>query len=331
MKPEDSIKNKIFKVSTPEEFNDLALEIFHFQYKRNKVYQEFVDFLGINAEAIKQIINIPFLPIELFKTQKIITGKQEAEQIFYSSGTTQQQISKHYLTDINLYEKSFLHCFTHFYGNPGNFCLLALLPSYLEQESSSLIYMVNSLIQKTNCSHSGFFLYDYEKLVKKITKIINQDKNLLLLGVSFALLELAEKHNIQLPENAIVLETGGMKGRRKEITRAELHKRLCDTFGIREIHSEYGMTELLSQAYSKGQGRFKTPSWMEILIRDLNDPLTILPEKSTGGINIIDLANLNSCCFIATQDIGKNNIDGSFEVLGRYDHSDIRGCNLLVT
>lgn len=331
MNSDNLIKEKIFNISSYEEFNDLALEIFHIQHRHNQVYNDFIRYLGINHSKIKTIQDIPFLPIEFFKTHKVLTGNQKAKKIFYSSGTGGHQRSKHYITDISLYEMSFSTCFRNFYGNPDVYCLLALLPSYMEQESSSLIFMVDSFISKSSCPQSGFFLNDNNELVSKIKKVKTQGGKLLLLGVSYALLELVENHEIQLPANSIVMETGGMKGRRNEMIREDLHKTLCKKFGVKVIHSEYGMTELLSQAYSKGKGRFYTPPWMKVLIRDINDPLSHEKPEHSGGINIIDLANLNSCSFIATQDIGKINNDGSFEVLGRFDHSEIRGCNLLVT
>lgn len=237
--------------------------------------------------------------------------------------------STHYITDIHLYKNSYLKGFQHFYGNIENYIILALLPNYLERKGSSLVYMVNDLIQKSNSTESGFYLTNLENLSTKLTDLDKKNKKILLIGVSFALLDLIEFKKFNL-KNTIVMETGGMKGKRKELVKEELHQMLCKGFGVKKIHSEYGMTELLSQGYSKGDGIFKTPPWMKILIRDTEDALTILPQSRTGGINVIDLANINSCSFIATQDLGKIHSDGTFEILGRFDNSDIRGCNLMV-
>jgi phenylacetate-coenzyme A ligase PaaK-like adenylate-forming protein len=252
-----------------------------------------------------------------------------ANTIFTSSGTTGQSTSKHYVTDIELYKKSYLKGFEYFYGSISDYCILALLPSYLERKGSSLIYMIDDLIKKSNHPESGFYLYQIDVLAEKLKKLDSKGEKVLLIGVSFALLDLVEKHQLQL-KNTVVMETGGMKGRRKELIREELHGALKKGFGVERIHSEYGMTELLSQAYSHGNGIFKTPPWMKILIRDTEDPLTFLPYGKSGGINVVDLANMNSCSFIATQDLGKKYADESFEILGRFDHSDIRGCNLMI-
>ena len=269
------------------------------------------------------------MPISFFKTHKVTSTQKEPETIFTSSGTTQSTTSKHFVPDIELYEKSFLKAFELFYGMPKDFCILALLPSYLEREGSSLIYMVNSLIEKSGHPHSGFYLHNLEELHQKLKILESKGAKTLLIGVSFALLDLVEQFPSNLT-NTTVMETGGMKGRRKELIREELHQILEKGLGVEHIHSEYGMTELLSQGYSKGNGIFETPPWMKIVTRDTEDPLSIQPNGKTGGVNVIDLANLYSCSFIATQDLGKTHPNGTFEVLGRFDDSDIRGCNLMV-
>jgi phenylacetate-coenzyme A ligase PaaK-like adenylate-forming protein len=311
------------------DFEKLALEIFQFQAKNNAVYKQFIELLNIQPSTIKKLTNIPFLPIEFFKSHKIVATTNKIQQTFLSSGTTGMQQSKHFVTDISVYEESYLNGFNHFYGNIENYTVLALLPAYLEREGSSLIYMVDDLIKKTKKLKSGFYLNNLEELAKNLIELDKKSEKILLIGVSFALLDLAETYTFQL-NNTIIMETGGMKGRRKELIREELHQILKEGFGVKEIHSEYGMTELLSQAYSKGNGIFECPPWMKILTRDTEDALTILPEGKSGGINVIDLANINSCSFIATQDLGKTYANGTFEVLGRFDNSDIRGCNLLL-
>jgi len=311
---------RIFDIATESEFNSNALEIFRFQYQNNPVYRQFCTHLGKTDSNIRDIRTIPFLPIEFFKSKRVITAGQKPEVVFTSSGTTGANMSKHHVTDLKIYEKSYSKTFEHFYGSIKNICVLALLPSYLEREGSSLIYMVNDLINKSGHPDSGFYLADTEGLSIRLKALDKKKTNVLLIGVSFALLDMAEKHQMQL-KNVMVMETGGMKGRRKEMIREQLHTILKKGFGVDRVHSEYGMTELLSQAYSKGNGIFETPSWMKVLVRDAEDPLTLQPYGKTGGINIIDLANLHSCSFIATQDLGKVNEDGSFEVLGRFDHS----------
>jgi phenylacetate-coenzyme A ligase PaaK-like adenylate-forming protein len=321
-------KNKIFNISSSADFNDVAVEIFHYQYNNNKLYRDFTDLLKINIHKVKHYSNIPFLPVSFFKTDKIITGQRETEVIFQSSGTGDSGKSKHYVTDVNLYLESFRKSFNIFYGDISQYSIYVLLPSYIERDGSSLIFMISDLIGQSKNS-GGFFLDNDTELVKKLNNNVTNGKKTILFGVSFALLELAEKNTLNIPD-LIVMETGGMKGRRKEIIREELHSILCESFGVGKIHSEYGMTELLSQAYSRANGAFNTPPWMKILIRDINDPVTIVNSGQSGGINVIDLANYNSCSFIATQDLGKLHEDGSFEVLGRFDYSDIRGCNLLI-
>ena len=323
-----NISKQIFQISTPSDFNALALKIFHYQYAENPVYRQFVDFQTDNPGKIKSIQDIPFLPIEFFKSHKIISGEEKEQQIFLSSGTTGMERSKHFVVDPKLYEDSFSKGFEYFYGPPNDFRIFALLPSYLERDGSSLIYMVKKLMDQSDDGQNDFFLDNYQELANRLK--IKSDKKALLIGVSFALLEFAEKHPFAFPEETIVMETGGMKGRRKEMIREELHEILCRQFHLENIHSEYGMTELLSQAYSKGKGVFKSPPWMKTLIRDMNDPKSLLRNGKTGGINIIDLANIHSCSFIATMDLGRKISDSEFEVLGRFDNSDIRGCNLMV-
>jgi len=322
-------KINIFNLHNSNEFEKMVLEIFQFQAKNNVVYKEFIRHLHIDIHSIKKIEEIPFLPIQFFKSHKILSSKASIERIFLSSGTTGNVQSKHFVTDLTVYEESFTKGFEHFYGPIEEFTVLALLPSYLEREGSSLIYMVNYFIQKSKKEKSGFYLNNLEELAQNLVELENKNQKTLLIGVSFALLDLVEKHKFKL-ENTIVMETGGMKGRRKELIRSALHQMLREGFGVSNIHSEYGMTELLSQAYSKGNGIFEYPAWMKILTRDTEDALTILPEGKSGGINVIDLANINSCSFIATQDLGKTYPNGTFEVLGRFDNSDIRGCNLMV-
>lgn len=321
--------SKIFEISTQQEFESIALDIFRFQIEKNPVYRDFCEYLGRTRNKVSSFKEIPFLPIHFFKSKKVVSSKNIEQSIFSSSGTTGQVTSKHYVTDIALYEKSYLEGFKSFYGNVSDYCILALLPSYLERSGSSLIYMVDDLIKKSNHPDSGFYLDEIDVLIEKLIRLDSQGTKILLIGVSFALLDLVEKHQLNL-KNTIIMETGGMKGRRKELIREALHDILKKGFGTKTIHSEYGMTELLSQAYSQGNGIFKTPPWMKILIRDTEDPLTLQEIGKTGGVNVIDLANINSCSFIATQDLGKKYNDESFKILGRFDNSDIRGCNLMV-
>ncbi len=321
--------SKIFKKHSTENFKKIAFQIFQYQVDNNKIYAKYLNYLKVDPKSIRQLSQIPFLPIEFFKSQKIVSSNQLIEQVFLSSGTTGSIQSKHYVSDLNMYKNSFTKGFEYFYGKIENYTILALLPNYLERKGSSLIYMVDELIKKSNSSESGFYLDNLEKLSQKLIELDRNNKKVLLIGVSYALLNLIEYQKFHL-KNTIIMETGGMKGKRKEMIREELHQILCDGFEVEEIHSEYGMTELLSQAYSRGKGIFETPSWMKIFIRDTEDALTILPHNKTGGLNIIDLANINSCSFIATQDLGKTFEDGKFEILGRFDHSDIRGCNLMV-
>lgn len=324
-----SLQDRIFRIENEKDFNSAALEVFHYQYVKNPVYQQFIKSLGKDINNIISVDQIPFLPVEFFRNHKIVTGMDPVQIVFESSGTTGSIQSKHYVTDTDLYEKSFLTSFSHFYGDPAEYMIAALLPSYTERESSSLVYMVDRLINISADPRSGFYNTNTGEMLKNFTSAKESDRKVLLLGVSFALLDLAENSAPDL-SGIIVMETGGMKGRRKELTRRELHEILCKEFRIDSIHSEYGMTELLSQAYSKGNGIFYCPHWMKIVLRDPQDPLSLLTESGrTGGINIIDLANINSCSFISTGDLGRLHGDGSFEVLGRFDNSDIRGCNLM--
>jgi phenylacetate-coenzyme A ligase PaaK-like adenylate-forming protein len=285
--------------------------------------------MKVEPQKVKTLQQIPFLPIQFFKSHSVVSNTTLVQNTFTSSGTTGITTSKHLVTDTSIYEESYQKGFSQFYGNIENYVVLALLPSYLEREGSSLIYMVEDLIQLSNHPESGFYLHDHDALIQKLIELDEAGQNVILIGVTFALLDLIEKHQFKL-KNTIIMETGGMKGRRKEMIREELHQQLCKGFGVAAIHSEYGMTELLSQAYSLGEGVFECPSWIQILIRDTEDALTYIPQGKTGGINVIDLANINSCSFIATQDLGKKNPNNSFEVLGRFDNSDIRGCNLMV-
>ena len=319
----------IFTISTQKQFEKIALKTFRFQYENNLVYKEFCDLLQTNVSKVKSLSQIPFLPIQFFKSHQVVSNTNPIQQTFTSSGTTGMITSKHLVTDTSLYEESYQKGFSEFYGNIEDYVILALLPSYLEREGSSLIYMVEDLIKCSNRSESGFYLHNHDELIKNLIALDQSGQNVILIGVTYALLDLIEKHQFQL-QNTIIMETGGMKGKRKEMIREELHQQLCTGFGVTVIHSEYGMTELLSQAYSLGEGIFECPAWMQILVRDTEDALTYIPHGKTGGINVIDLANLNSCSFIATQDLGKKITNNSFEILGRFDNSDIRGCNLMV-
>jgi len=326
------IKERIFNISSEEEFNRLAIEVFTYQVENNPVYQKYANCICNDLKHIRHFEQIPFLPIEFFKSQKIITGNKPVQAVFGSSGTTGQAKSYHYVTDLAIYEEASITAFERVYGKVADYIILALLPSYIERKNSSLVWMTELFINKSNYKKDcGFYLNEYSLLLERL-KILKKDpsRKILLLGVSYALLDLAEKIDFRL-ENAIVMETGGMKGKRKEIIREELHAIICKKFGVTSVHSEYGMTELLSQAYSQDNGIYKCPPWMKVLAREMNDPLTLVESGRNGGMNIIDLANVNSCSFVATQDIGKLFNDGSFEVSGRFDQSETRGCNLLVS
>lgn len=344
------------------DFESMALEIFRFQYAHNPMYHEYVDALKVNDASVRSITQIPFLPIRFFKSHAVKTKEFDPQIIFESSGTTGSVNSRHLIREIALYEKSFTHGFERVYGLPADWCIIGLLPSYLERNNSSLVYMVNGLIRQSGHSHSGFYLNEFEKLSAVLKELESAGQKTILIGVTFALLDFAERYPLNLKHTTII-ETGGMKGRREEMIRAEVHDRLKKSFGVSTIHSEYGMTELLSQAYSKGSGIFHCPPWMKVLIRDDEDPLSVwssefgvrsregagslesgvgspgnglrspdskLTTPYAGALNVIDLANVNSCSFVATDDVGKLYADGSFEVLGRMDQSDIRGCSLMV-
>ncbi|OUR94662.1 acyl transferase [Flavobacteriales bacterium 34_180_T64] len=318
----------IFNIQNKDQFDAMALKVFKFQFENNSVYRSFCDLLYKHPSDIKEIKDIPFLPIQFFKTRDVLSSKKPILKSFSSSGTTGRIPSKHHITDLSIYEESFSKGFKAFYGDITDYVVLALLPSYLEREGSSLTYMVEYLISQSKQPESGFYLNNLSELKKHLIELEAKEKKILLIGVSFALMDLVELSTFNL-KNTTVMETGGMKGRRKELIRTELHEVLNKGFGVRQIHSEYGMTELLSQAYSKGNGLFKSPNWMSVLTRDPEDALSIQSPGKTGGINIIDLANINSCAFIATQDLGRVYEDTSFEIIGRFDNSDIRGCNLM--
>jgi len=319
--------NKMFDIKNYQEFEKQCVQLFEFQMDNNPVYSTYAEII-LKGRTPRNIKEIPFLPIEFFKSEQIICQGYKIEEIFLSSGTTGDQ-SKHLVSDLSIYEYGFRKAFQLFYGDITEYCVLSLLPNYREREGSSLIYMVDDLIKSSQHPKSGFYLNDYERLSETILELEQDGQKTILFGVSYALLDLANQFPQQL-KNTIIMETGGTKGKRKELLKEELHKILKSAFNLRNIHSEYGMTELLSQSYSRGDNIFKTPPWKKILIRDINDPLSILGDNKTGGINIIDLANIYSCPFIARQDLGKIYGDGTFSVLGRFDNSDVRGCNLLI-
>lgn len=319
----------IFSINSEKAFEEHALAIFKHQSAHCAVYKAYLYHLGIDPAQVKQIADIPYLPIAFFKSHEVISDSKQPEIVFSSSGTTGMVQSKHFVTDVNLYQDSFKKAYQQFYGSIADTCLLALLPSYLERDGSSLIYMVDELLAQSKHPLSGYFLHNHDELFNILKKLQVAKQKTVLIGVTYALLDFIEAYQLNYPE-LVVMETGGMKGKRKEMVREELHEVLKAGFGVPAIHSEYGMTELLSQAYSYGQGIFNCPPWMKIQLRDTNDPLSLISTTQTGGINVIDLANVNSCSFIATQDLGKVYPDGSFEVLGRFDQADIRGCNLLV-
>jgi len=327
------LENKIFQASFYN-FDKLALQLFQFQYEHNNVYRQFSKSININPERVDSIEKIPFLPIQFFKSAEVKTTDFEPEIFFESSGTTQSINSKHYVKNVELYKTNFTRCFELFYGPACKWCIIGLLPSYLQNKNSSLITMVEALIKQSEHNLSGFYLDDHEKLYHTLLHNEILQKPTLLIGVTFALLDFAENYTMHL-NKTVVIETGGMKGRREELTREEVHSVLRKELGLRLIHSEYGMTELLSQAYSRGNGLFKCPPWMKVLIREETDPFSIVSALSkvqlpqAGLINIIDLGNIYSCAFIATDDVGKLHHNGCFEVLGRFDNTDIRGCSLL--
>ena len=323
----EALTNKIFSCNNEATFEKLALELFHYQMENNPIYAPYAALI-LKGKIPANIYEIPFLPIDFFKREQIICQGKAIEKVFLSSGTTGEQ-SKHLISDLTLYKKSFRKTFQKFYGDVNDYCVLALLPSYQEREASSLIFMVDDLISKSKHPKSSFYLNNLSELSETIKELEHKGQKTILFGVTYALLDLAEQYPQQL-KNTIIMETGGMKGKRKELLKEEIHQLLQEAFITEKIHSEYGMTELLSQGYSKGENIFNFPPWMKILIRDVNDPLSIIGNNKTGGVNVIDLANIYSCPFIATQDLGKTFDNGSFTVLGRFDESDLRGCNLLV-
>lgn len=323
-------KDTIFGIDKKQDFDRVALDVFKYQATNNAVYKSYINALGILIPDVKEVAHIPFLPISFFKSHPVKTGDFLPQITFTSSGTTGNSTSQHFVKDLKIYEESFSRAFSQFYGAPKEWCILALLPAYLERTGSSLVLMADALIKESMHPESGFYLNDYDKLVATLQKLAEKNTPTLLLGVSFALLDVAEMLPKLAPNLLVVMETGGMKGRRKELVRQELHAILAQGFGVQKIHSEYGMTELLSQAYSQGDGLFFAPPWMRAVCRDTTDPLHLLPAGKTGGINIIDLANLNSCSFLATEDLGTVYADGSFSIIGRFDQAAIRGCNLMV-
>ena len=319
---------EIFNVK-PADFESLALSVFRYQSEFNPVYSQFINLLGLDCDNVESLHQVPFVPVSFFRNHRVVSGSARPELVFTSSGTTGSATSKHYLLSKRLYEESFLRGFSYFYGEPSNYIILALLPSYLEREGSSLVYMADRLIRETGSPSSGFFMRNLDDLLETIEKARSSDRKIMLLGVTHALLSLAEKHSPDLSD-VVVMETGGMKGLRRELVREELHSILNRAFGTRYIHSEYGMTELLSQAYSEGEGLFHTPPWMKVLAGDINDPMSFTDSPGAAGtVNVIDLANFWSCSFIATSDLCRLHEHGTFEITGRYDNSDIRGCNLL--
>lgn len=326
----EEIVKKVFAVKSETDFNEAAIQVFQYQFLNNPIYREYLQFLNIIPEKISHYSEIPCLPIEFFKTQMVLCGRHTAsDSCFTSSGTTGQATSKHYVKNTAIYEQSFRKVFEMFYGKPSNYCILALLPNYLERTGSSLVYMFDKLIEDSGHYLSGFYLNNISELIKTIEELKLRKQKTLLLGVTYALMDLADT-GIQLSEDFIVMETGGMKGRRQELLKEELYLLLTKKFHVAEIHSEYGMTELLSQAYSKSKGLFECPPWMKIMVRDINDPFSYVRTGKNGGVNVIDLANVESCAFIETKDLGRKNKDGLFEIIGRFDNSDIRGCNLMI-
>ncbi len=322
-------KNFQEKLFTDFVFEELVLEAFHHQSQHNPIYKSYLQYLKIQPKEVTQIAQIPFLPIEFFKTQRVLCEGIEPEIVFRSSGTTGATTSQHFVQDLSFYQRLSTHLFELEYGAIGNWNVLALLPSYLERSDASLVYMIDNFI-KLSGNHSGFYLYNQDNLMEKLSELAKSKKQIMLIGVTFALMDLLEKYDLDL-SGCVLTETGGMKGRRKEIVRAELHEIFRKGFNVNEIHSEYGMTELLSQSYSCGNGSFKASKTMRILLREMNDPMRKINDIGrTGGVNVIDLGNIHSCCFVETKDIGRFTNKDSFEILGRFDNSEIRGCNLMV-
>jgi phenylacetate-coenzyme A ligase PaaK-like adenylate-forming protein len=329
MHGQSTLENRIFSIRSPHDFDALALDIFSFQFAQNTIYRNFCELLGLSPANVHSTSDIPYLPIRFFKTKKIVSGPEPVSLIFESSGTTGTIPSSHHLISESLYQKSILEGFKRVYGDPSDYVIMALLPSYLERGNASLVYMVNYLMQCSGQDEGGFYLDNIETLSKQLKRLEKAGQVVLLVGVSFALLDLAESYP-QTLKNTIIMETGGMKGTRPEWIREELHAFLKSKFGVADIHSEYGMTELLSQGYATHNGHFHFPPWVQLSLREVEDPLSMVSSSQTGGVNIIDLANLYSCSFIATDDLGKIRKDGAVEILGRFDSSDIRGCNLMV-
>ena len=316
------------EIISPIQFKQHALELFKYQYENNTVYRSYCDLINNAYSEVSEVHQIPFLPIQFFKSHTVSCVSKAPDKIFLSSKTTGQKASRHFVNDLNIYHKSFEKGFNEFYGSIKDYAILALLPSYLERENSSLVYMANQLIHQSKHPLSGFYLDEWDQLINTLQTLEKEGQKTILLGVTFALLILIEKKKLNL-NNTIIMETGGMKGMRKEFVREAIHSSFKKGFGVKNIHSEYGMTELMSQAYSKENGLYNCPPWMKVLIRSTDDPFEIIEEEKTGALNIIDLANIESCAFIATQDLGKTHKDGSFEVLGRFDNAEIRGCNLI--
>lgn len=318
-----------FEINSEDQFTDLAIQIFRYQYAMNPVYHEFVDLLKVSVGSVTTLSTIPFLPISLFKTHRVLCGERMPQAIFKSSGTTGVERSFHHVVDLNIYRESLLRGFERFYGSPDRYQFLALVPTPEQSPESSLVFMVQRLMDLSQSAESGYFLNNFSGLEARLRQSQTTGRKVFLIGLTYALLDFAHSHpgDYGVP---VILETGGMKGRGREMTREELHGVLCQAFRVEKIHSEYSMTELLSQAYSLGDGLFSTPPWMKIMIRDANDPFSYLGQGRTGGVNIIDLANIHSCSFISTQDLGRIHSDGRFEVLGRFDASDARGCSLML-
>jgi len=326
----DAYINQIFTIQNIQSFEAFAVELFHLHYKRNTLYQQYCQLIGINAETVQSIASIPFLPITFFKTHTILLDNYAANRVFMSSGTVENTRSRHFVVDEGLYITSSSRGFEHFYGNCENYAIVALLPSYIEQGDSSLVFMVEKLMEMSGHPLNGFYLHNFSDLKTTLSILRKERQKTILIGVSYALLDFGMNISIDFPE-LIVIETGGMKGRGKEMIRKELHQQIQSVFSVKEVHSEYGMTELMSQAYSKKDGLFNTPPWMCVLIRDMNDPFGFPLIGAAGGINVVDFANIYSCPFIATEDVGVMHTNGMFEVLGRLDDSDTRGCNIMVT
>lgn len=318
-----------FEIATEDEFRSQALLTFRYQYEHNAVYREYVDLCKIKPESVDSVYTIPFLPIGLFKTHTVLCGDRPPQRRFLSSGTTGMDRSTHHVADLNIYRQSLQHCFEWFYGSPDDYQFLALTPTPEQSPDSSLVFMVQRLMDLSQSAESGYFLNSFTGLKARLVQARSTGRKVFMIGLTYALLDFAEQHPGAYGP-LVVMETGGMKGRRREIMREELHEILGPAFGIDKVHSEYGMTELLSQAYSAGDGLFTSPPWMRVMIRDTNDPLAYVGAGRTGGINVVDLSNIHSCSFIATQDLGRLHADGRFEVLGRFEASDARGCSLLM-